>query len=60
MEPLEVEQLYWMVVRSNTNLERDIREHLGNEMYEATVAQARELREHHPHQHMTSLGISHV
>jgi hypothetical protein len=60
IEPLDVEGLYWMVVRSNTNLERDIREHLGNEMYEATVAEARELREqhtkHHPHQHMTSLG----
>jgi hypothetical protein len=59
IEPLDVEGLYWMVVRSNTNLERDIREHLGNEMYEATVAEARELREsftqHHPHQHMTSL-----
>jgi hypothetical protein len=61
IDPLEVEKIYWMVVRSNTNLERDIRDHIGNDAYESTVEQARELRtqytESNPHRYMTSLYL---
>jgi hypothetical protein len=58
IDPVEMERIYWMIVRSNTNLERDIRDHLGNDTYDSTVTKARELRTQYtnPHRHMTSLG----
>lgn len=60
IEPMELEQIYWMVVRSSTNLERDVRDHIGQDLYASCVAKAREIRtqytKNNPHQHMTSLG----
>jgi hypothetical protein len=58
LDPVEIEKMYWMVVRSNTNLEYEIRDHLGNDAYASTVKKARELRTQYtnPHRHMTSLG----
>jgi hypothetical protein len=60
IDPLELEKIYWMVIRSNTNLQRDIRDHIGHDAYTSCVAQAREIRtqytESNPHRHMTSLG----
>ena len=60
IDPVELERLYWLVVRSGTNMEHEIKEHLGNDAYDSTVAKARELRtqyiESNPHRHMTSLG----
>jgi hypothetical protein len=60
IDPLELERIYWLVVRSNTNLEHEIGHHLGNDAYDSTVKKARDLRtqytESNPHRHMTSLG----
>jgi hypothetical protein len=58
IDPVELERLYWLVVRSNTNLEHEIKRHLGNDAYYSTVKKARELRTQYtnPHRHMTSLG----
>jgi hypothetical protein len=60
IDPVELERLYWMIVRSNTNLEHEIRIHIGHDAYDSTVKKTREIRtqytENNPHRHMTSLG----
>ena len=62
LDPVDLEKIYFLVLGSNTNLESDIRDHIGHDAYESCVDKARNLRtqytNNNPHQYMTSLGRS--